>query len=97
MPQSFHSPGSAATDSLFDFLREREPCKNPPIQGGTVCRFQGGGAPQVEAAARHRTELVKAEAQGRLEAMLEGAISRIEELSQQDAHLPTSFNAAKHT
>ena len=51
----------------------------------------------MQAAARHRTELVKAKAQGRLEAMLEGAISRIEELSQQDAHLPTSFNAAKHT
>ena len=24
MPQSFQSPGAAATNSLFDFLRERE-------------------------------------------------------------------------
>jgi hypothetical protein len=30
------------------------PCKNPPIEGGTVCRMHGGGAPQVKAAAARR-------------------------------------------
>jgi hypothetical protein len=64
--------------------------------GFEVCKWHGGGAPQVKAAAKHRTELVKARAQGRLEAMVEGAITRIEELSQQHTHLPTAFNAAKH-
>ena len=26
-------------------------CGNPPIRGGTVCKFHGGGAPQVKAVA----------------------------------------------
>ncbi len=29
-------------------------CKNPAIQGGNVCRFHGGKAPQVERAAGRR-------------------------------------------
>ncbi|MFG2544360.1 hypothetical protein ACGFOM_18155 [Streptomyces sp. NPDC048594] len=33
---------------------KRGPCKNPPIKGGTVCKFHGGSAPQVQAAARER-------------------------------------------
>ena len=64
--------------------------------GFEVCKWHGGGAPQVPAAAKHRTELVKAKAQGRLEAMIDGAITRIDELSKQETHLPTAFNAAKH-
>ncbi len=34
----------------------KQRCGNPPIRGGTVCKFHGGGAPQVKAAA-HRREL----------------------------------------
>ncbi|MFC8517493.1 hypothetical protein [Streptomyces sp. NPDC057257] len=33
---------------------KRGPCKNSPIKGGTVCKFHGGSAPQVQAAARER-------------------------------------------
>lgn len=33
---------------------KRGPCKNSPIKGGTVCRFHGGAAPQVQAAASAR-------------------------------------------
>lgn len=36
-----------------------EQCKNAPIQGGTVCRFHGGGAPSVKRKAALRlAELV---------------------------------------
>lgn len=31
-----------------------QPCKNPPITGGAVCRMHGGGAPQVKRSARQR-------------------------------------------
>jgi len=31
-----------------------EQCGNPPIPGGTVCTFHGGGAPQVRAASARR-------------------------------------------
>ena len=31
-----------------------ERCKNSPIMGGTVCKFHGGGAPQVQAVAATR-------------------------------------------
>ena len=31
-----------------------KPCKQPPIKGGTVCRYHGGAAPQVIKSARRR-------------------------------------------
>ena len=34
-----------------------EPCGNHPIPGGTVCRYHGGRAPQVQAAAARRLAL----------------------------------------
>jgi hypothetical protein len=34
--------------------RQGRQCKQPPIPGGTVCRFHGGGAPQVRRAAEER-------------------------------------------
>ena len=34
--------------------RDGGPCKNPPINGGTVCRMHGGGSPQARAAAEKR-------------------------------------------
>lgn len=36
--------------------RTGEPCKNLAIQGSTACRFHGGAAPHVKAAARARIE-----------------------------------------
>jgi len=33
-----------------------ERCKQPAIPGGTVCRFHGGGAPQVEEKAQERLD-----------------------------------------
>lgn len=34
--------------------RRGEPCRKPPIPGGTVCSAHGGSAPQVRAAAERR-------------------------------------------
>jgi hypothetical protein len=34
--------------------RAGEPCKLPPIRGGTVCRMHGGASPQARAAAAKR-------------------------------------------
>jgi hypothetical protein len=36
--------------------RSGKRCKQPAIPGGTVCRFHGGGAPQVIAKAQERLE-----------------------------------------
>lgn len=36
-----------------------KPCKYPAIPGGTVCRFHGGAAPQVIAAAAARLEALR--------------------------------------
>ena len=69
-------------------------CGQFVAEGFEVCKWHGAGAPQVRAAAKHRTELVKAKAQGRLEAMVDAAITDIEELSKQRQHQPTAFNAA---
>jgi len=41
--------------------RAGEPCKLPPIKGGTVCRMHGGASPQARAAAAKR--VAEAEAQ----------------------------------
>jgi hypothetical protein len=42
-----------------------EPCGNHAIKGGTVCRYHGGSAPQVQAAAKQR--LAEAEARKAME------------------------------
>jgi hypothetical protein len=34
--------------------RNGEPCKNPPMNGSTVCRMHGGAAPQVRRRAQQR-------------------------------------------
>ncbi len=36
--------------------RTGEPCKNLALQGGTACRYHGGAAPHVKAAARARLD-----------------------------------------
>lgn len=61
-----------------------ELCQNPALDGMRVCRFHGGS-----------TKLAKQAAQERLDAMLERAVDRISELSEQDEHMPTSFAATK--
>lgn len=43
--------------------RHGGPCSHWPIKGGTVCRFHGGNAPQVAAAARRRLLAAEAGAQ----------------------------------
>lgn len=42
-----------------------EQCKQRPVKGGTVCRFHGGAAPQVQAAAEQRELEAKADAEVR--------------------------------
>ena len=37
-----------------------EPCRKPPIKGGTVCSTHGGQAPQVKAAAKRRVAAAQA-------------------------------------
>jgi hypothetical protein len=51
-----------------------EPCGNWAIKGGTVCRYHGGAAPQVKAAAARRWE-------ARLAEMVDPALERLEALS----------------
>ncbi len=38
--------------------RQGQPCGRHAIPGGTVCKFHGGGAPQVREAARRRIEML---------------------------------------
>jgi hypothetical protein len=51
--------------------RSHEPCKNPAIAGGRVCRFHGGGAPHVKAAAQARLQALQFPAIAKLGALLE--------------------------
>src|SRR5258708_4034984 len=39
----------------------RDPCRYPPAEGATVCRWHGGNAPQVRAAAQRRVAEAKAQ------------------------------------
>lgn len=52
-----------------------DPCGNWAIKGGTVCRYHGGSAPQVKAAAARRWE-------ARLLEMVDPALDRLERLSE---------------
>ena len=54
-----------------------EPCKQPAIPGGTVCRYHGGGAPQV-----------RARALARLEAARDAALARLTEALDPGATVP---------
>lgn len=46
-------------------------CAQPPIPGGTVCRYHGGGAPQVQMAALKRLEAYQDRAIDRLFQLIE--------------------------
>ncbi|MCC6650636.1 MAG: hypothetical protein IT348_05765 [Candidatus Eisenbacteria bacterium] len=59
-------------------------CAQPPIRGGTVCRFHGGSAPQV-----------KQKAAERLMAYQDKAISRLFELAEQTQFPSTALAAVK--
>ena len=59
-------------------------CRYPPIPGGTVCRFHGGGAPQVKAAAMDR-----------LRALQYPAIDRLGKLIDQEEFPSVSYAASK--
>lgn len=59
-------------------------CRYPPIPGGTVCRFHGGGAPQV-----------KAKAMDRLRALQHPAIDRLAQLIDQDDFPTVAYAASR--
>ena len=59
-------------------------CKQPAIAGGTVCRFHGGAAPQVQEAAR-----------ARLDKLTHPAITRLGELVEQKEFPSTALSAVK--
>jgi len=48
-------------------------CKGPAIQGGTVCRMHGGGAPQVKQAALERLMALQHPAIDRMAKLIEQA------------------------
>ena len=65
--------------------RAGERCGRPPIPGGSVCRFHGGAAPQVKAAA-----------QARLRAMVDPALGVLEyAMKRKDKDLRGALAAAK--
>ena len=59
-------------------------CAQPPIPGGTVCRFHGGAAPQVKMAALARLEHYK-----------DRAVERLCELAEQSNYPSTALGAVK--
>lgn len=52
MPKGVLDPN--ATTRCVGHKRDGERCKNASIKGGTVCRYHGGSAPQVQRSARER-------------------------------------------
>lgn len=48
-----------------------KPCRYPAIPGGTVCRFHGGGAPQVQFKALERLAALQPKAVGSLETLMD--------------------------
>lgn len=52
MPKGVLDPN--ATTRCVGHKRDGERCKNASIKGGTVCRYHGGAAPQVQRSARER-------------------------------------------
>ena len=59
-------------------------CKKAPIPGGAVCRMHGGGAPQVQQAAKER-----------LAVLVDPAIDRLGELVRQKQFTSTAYAAVK--
>jgi hypothetical protein len=61
-----------------------QPCQRPAIPGGTVCRYHGGAAPQVKAAALDR-----------LRALQHPAIDRLTQLIDQDEFPTVAYAASR--
>ena len=59
-------------------------CGRWAIAGGTVCPKHGGSAPQVKKAA-----------QSRLTELLERKVERLNEISEQNAHMPSALGATQ--
>lgn len=59
-------------------------CKQPAIKGGTVCRYHGGAAPQVQKAAMER-----------LKALQQPAVDALEKLLGRDEFPTVQLGAAK--
>ncbi len=65
--------------------RQGNPCTQPAIKGGNVCRYHGGAAPQTLAAARLR-----------LAALVDPAIGVLAyAIKQKSQNLPAALTAAK--
>lgn len=60
------------------------PCKQPAIAGGTVCRYHGGAAPQV-----------MAKAEERLKSLIDPAITRLSQLIAQQEFPSVAIAAVK--
>ncbi len=61
-----------------------QPCRYAPIPGGAVCRFHGGAAPQVKAAAMDR-----------LRALQHPAIDRLGKLIDQEEFPTVAYAASR--
>lgn len=77
--------------------RSKQPCRNAPIRGGTVCRMHGGSAPQARAAADTRIETARIE--GRIGQLLSEADLEVGDLHPIDALLAAARRATvtEHT
>jgi len=64
--------------------RQGKRCGRYPIPGGTVCKFHGGGAPQV-----------KRKAEERLQALIHPAITRLGQLVEQREFPSVAIAAVK--
>lgn len=58
--------------------RTGERCKNPAIPGGTVCRFHGGAAPQVQAKAAERLAALRDDGMALLEIQIRKTVEAID-------------------
>ena len=59
-------------------------CERWAIAGSTICPKHGGSAPQVKAAAKRR-----------LEALLDRKVERLDEISEQNLHMPSALGATQ--
>ena len=82
MPATDPMPAGRCTAQARN--RHQGRCKQPAIPGGTVCRFHGGAAPQVQEAA-----------QDRLRALQHPAIDRIAKLIDQEQFPTVALGASK--
>lgn len=81
-PESREGKCSAMTTGTYG---PKRPCDRYAIAGGTVCIMHGGSTKNAKKAARER-----------LLDEVDPTISRLRELRDQDAHLPTALGAATH-